>query len=137
MAEIIARTNGMLHEFSKKRPIPGPFDLFLVLTRIGIFPVPYFALISCLMQRLTFNGQKNVSLMRLLCKVVKSRYLASSLPLFSRRYLRYFAEIFMNVSDFSAANRIFSCLHPEFPKFPEYPPIRMPVSGAFLMVTTL
>ena len=131
MADRIALAIEVLNQTVRRRPISGPFDLFLVLTRIGIFPVPYFAFISCLMQRLSFN------LMGSLHQRIISRYFVSNLPLSSRRYLGYLAEILVNMGNFSAASNLFSCMHPGFPRFPEYPPDGMPVSAAFLMVTTL
>jgi hypothetical protein len=124
----------LLEQLMTKGPNSGPFDLFLVLTRRGMFPVPDFALISCLMQRLTFNGRANGFLMRMLCKRVKSRYGVSGLLLSCGRYLKYLTGLLMNVGDFSATNRFLSCLHNRFPMVHNYYP---PISCAFLLVTRL
>jgi hypothetical protein len=132
MAEKIAEALSLLQQFSNMRPVFGPFDFFVLLAGKGMFPVPYFALIFCLMRRLTFNGRTNVSL-RLLCNCVKSRYF-SRLPLSSRRYSSYIAEIFMNVGNFSAATICLSGVHPWFL---ENPRVGMHVSCAYLLVTQL
>ena len=137
MVDTIAEALRLLEQFSYRRPLFCPFDLFELLTRMGMFPVPYFALISCLMRRLTFNGRANGFLMRILREKVKSRYVVSKLPLSSRRYFSYLAEIFMSVGDFSAANRFLSCLDHGLPRFPKYPPEGIPVLGGFLMMTQL
>jgi hypothetical protein len=134
MADIIAQAVSLFKQYSNRRPLFSPFDLFVCLIRRGMFPVPYFALIFCLMGRLTFNGRPNVYLMRLLCNHVKPSYLESNLPLSSRRYLSYLAEIFMNVGEFSAATICLSGVHPWFL---ENPWVGMHVSCAYLLVTQL
>jgi hypothetical protein len=135
MSDIIAQALLSLEQFSNRRPVFGPFDLFVLLTGKGMFPVPYFALIFCLMRRLTFNNDRtNTLLLRVLFNRVKSRYVVSSLPFYSRRYLSYLAEIFMNVGDFSAATICLSGVHPWFL---EYPRVGMHVSCAYLLVTQL
>jgi len=134
MNPIFVEALGLLGQFMEIPTVFGPFDLFVLLIERGMFPVPYFALISCLMRCLTFNDRTNVFLMRILCNRVKSKYLVSRLPLSSRRYFSYLAEIFMNVGDFSAAT---ICLSGEHPGFLEYPRVGMHVSCAYLLVTQL
>jgi hypothetical protein len=125
-----------LQELIDVPPIFGPFDLFLALTKIGIFPVPYFALISCLMKRLTFDGvvRKKKYLDNFIHRRVFSRYFDSILAYSHRRYTSYLAEIFVNIGDFSNAVFFFSCV---YAGFPEDQPVGMPVSSAFLRVTSL
>jgi hypothetical protein len=135
MSDIIAQALPLLKQVSNMRPVFGQFDLFVLLTGKGMFPVPYFALIYCLMRRLTFNNDRiNAFLMRILCNRVKSSYFGSNLPLSSRKSLSYLAEIFMNVGDFSTATIFLSGVHPWFL---ENPQVGIHVSCAYLLVTQL